>query len=293
MNSDFTAAVIVEAQAKINLALRLQARDQTGYHPLETLFLRIELSDSLSIRTTSEKRSLRSEASDTGPAEQNLAWRAAEAYSAANDWPNGWQIDVEKRIPVGAGLGGGSADAGAVLRGLNAINPVPLSASELQSIAAALGADVPFMASEDVFALGTGYGDKTQGLRPPSSRPLALAIPDFTVGTSEAYTWLDADGDIPLVRNAWNVDELSWLSLDTMVENDFERVVARRHPVITHTKDAFLAAGARSAGLTGSGSVVFGLFAEASEMDRIALPPGVKLVRTRTSVRVVQPRQMG
>src|SRR5207253_289491 len=82
---------------------------------------------------------------DTGPTERNLAWRAALAYADATGWPNGFAIEIEKRLPVGGGLGGGSADAGAVLRCLNALAPSPLGVSALLSIAAPLGADVPFL----------------------------------------------------------------------------------------------------------------------------------------------------
>src|SRR5215831_4697736 len=134
------------AQAKVNLFLRVLAREADGYHQLETLFCRLELGDDVTVRVAVTGRSLdcTGEAlppDGLGPVERNLAWRAAERYAEATGWPNDWAIEIAKRIPVGGGLGGGSADAGAVLRCLNRLAPTPCSDDELVAIAAPLGAD--------------------------------------------------------------------------------------------------------------------------------------------------------
>src|SRR5262245_16387174 len=120
------------AQAKVNLFLRVLAREASGYHQLETLFCRLELGDDVVVRVGVDGRSLDcvGEAippEGLGPTERNLAWRAAVAYADATGWPNDWAIEIAKRIPVGGGLGGGSADAGAVLRCLNRLAPSPLT----------------------------------------------------------------------------------------------------------------------------------------------------------------------
>src|SRR5262245_8589530 len=112
------------AQAKVNLFLRVLAREANGYHQLETLFCRLELGDDVAVRVGVGGRSLDCTGGvlppdGLGPVERNLAWRAAVMYAEATGWPNDWAIEIAKRIPVGGGLGGGSADAGAVLRCLN------------------------------------------------------------------------------------------------------------------------------------------------------------------------------
>ena len=128
-----------------------------------------------------------------GPIERNLAFRAALAYADAVGWPSGFSIDIDKRIPVGAGLGGGSADAGAVLRALDALCPTPLG-SRLIELAAPLGADVPFMTIESPMALAWGRGERLFPLHAldPRARVL-IAMPDFGVSTADAYGWLALD----------------------------------------------------------------------------------------------------
>jgi 4-diphosphocytidyl-2-C-methyl-D-erythritol kinase len=120
----------VAAQAKVNLRLRILAREASGYHQIETLFLRLALADDVVVRATSGARSLDAagsvDARQLGPVERNLAWRAASAYSEVTGWPAGFAIELTKHIPVGGGLGGGSANAGAVLRALDARAPTPI-----------------------------------------------------------------------------------------------------------------------------------------------------------------------
>jgi len=141
-----SASAHVAAQAKINLFLDVLERDSSGYHAIETAFLRIDLADEITVREAAG-RSLDVSGpalpiGGLGPTEKNLAYRAAAAYADATGWPSGFAIELVKRVPTGAGLGGGSADAGAVLRALEALSPAPLGA-RLTDVAAALGADVP------------------------------------------------------------------------------------------------------------------------------------------------------
>ena len=167
-------AARVAAQAKINLRLRILAREVSGYHQLETLFLRLALADDVLVRATEGPRSL-DVAGDVdarllGATERNLAWRAADAYAEAAGWPAGFSIELTKRIPVGGGLGGGSADAGAVLRALDAIAPSPVGEPALLAIAARLGADVAFLASASTYALAWGRGERMLHLPAPDER---------------------------------------------------------------------------------------------------------------------------
>ena len=192
-------AARVAAQAKVNLRLRILAQETSGYHQLETLFLRLALADDVLVRVTEGARSL-DVAGDVdprqlGPAERNLAWRAAEAYASATGWPAGYAIELTKQIPVGGGLGGGSADAGAVLRVLDALAPAPIGGPALLALAERLGADVPFLTSTSAFALAWGRGERMLTLAAPDEREVLLVLPPFAVNTTEAYGWLAASRD--------------------------------------------------------------------------------------------------
>ena len=147
----------VAAQAKVNLTLRVLEREASGYHQIETVFQRLALADVVTVRAA-DGRSLDTRwtgpgvAPDLGSVERNLAWRAADAYARATGWPGGFAIEVEKSIPVGGGLGGGSADAAAVLRGLDALAPRPVGPAALVDIGSRLGADVAFLTSPSELA---------------------------------------------------------------------------------------------------------------------------------------------
>ncbi len=284
----------VVAQAKINLMLRVLARESSGYHQIETLFARIELGDLVTVRTTTGARSLRCEGpaasgAAVGPAERNLAWRAAEAYAAATGFPAGFEIDIDKRIPVGAGLGGGSADAGAVLRILNAMAPAPLPASQLLVLAAALGADVPFLTAESPLALAWGRGERMLMLEPLAARDVLLALPAFPIATAEAFRWVsEGIGWRTAQPFAIETDALrSWAGVSVIAGNDFEQPVAMRHPQVAELSRVLTAAGARIAQLSGSGSTVFGVFD--APPDRLALEASLPCpaAYTRTATRVV------
>ncbi|MGZ8378184.1 MAG: 4-(cytidine 5'-diphospho)-2-C-methyl-D-erythritol kinase [Gemmatirosa sp.] len=218
----------VLAQAKINLFLRVLAREASGYHQLETLFQRLELGDDVRVRVDVSGRTLDCGGADVGPVARNLAWRAAEAYHAATGWPDAWAIEIEKRIPVGGGLGGGSADAGAVLRCLNALAPQPLSAGELLALGAPLGADVPALTTEAPLTLAWGRGERMLALPPLPPRRVHLALFGEGVSTAEAYGALAArrDGELRPRPILWAPDRLArWDDVALVATNDFEAVV--------------------------------------------------------------------
>lgn len=290
-------AVRVAAQAKVNLRLRILAREARGHHQLETLFLRLALADELRVRITDGQRTLdvagNASAHLIGPVERNLAWRAAESYMSAAGWPAGFTIELEKRIPIGGGLGGGSADAGAVLRALDAMAPSPVGAAALQELGAALGADVPFLASEHPFALGWGRGERLLGLAAPPERRVLLVLPSFGVSTGEAYGWLAAwrESALPAPEATGVLDPVrlqSWDELARLARNDFEPVIAARHPDIVRAADWLRGVGCAPAMMSGSGSSVFGVLSpdSAGPSDRdTARAPGA-VVHTRSSVLV-------
>ena len=290
-----TTAATLEAQAKINLTLRILAREATGYHQLETLFARIDLADTVRVATDTTVRELTCEGADVGPVERNLAWRAAEAYAAEADWPRGFSIHVTKRIPVGGGLGGGSADAGAVLRILNAINPAPLSEATVQSLAFRLGADVPFVSTDAPLALAWGRGERLLALAPLPAREVVLCLPPFGVETAAAFRWIaesrsDAPLRAPAPLRAADLDR--WDGIARLAANDFETPVIHRHPGIAACLEAINHAGARIARMSGSGSTVFGIFERRSPATLAGLPEGTRVVHARTVTSVAQVRPL-
>jgi 4-diphosphocytidyl-2-C-methyl-D-erythritol kinase len=281
----------VEAQAKINLFLRVLSREDGGYHQLETLFQRIALSDTISVSTGGTGRSLDCRGADTGPAEKNLAWRAALAFADAAGGPGAFQIEIEKRIPVGGGLGGGSADAAAVLRALNALAEKPIDEKTLSSIACALGADVPYLLSTHALAYGAGRGEKIFPLAPLPGHDLLLAIPPFGVSSADAFGWFDSQkaarhsgtrATLPVGR------KLEWRAIAALAANDLEAVVSAKHPEIGVLRDALRTRGAMIGQMSGSGSTVFGVFetgrisGAAAAIERL----GARAIQTATVERV-------
>jgi 4-diphosphocytidyl-2-C-methyl-D-erythritol kinase len=282
----------VAAQAKLNLGLRILARERGGHHSIETLFARIALADTVTIRPRDEERSVVVHGVEIGPQEQNLAYRAAMAYGDATGWPRGFEIEIVKRIPVGGGLGGGSADAGAVLRGLNALSPHAVREPELLRIAMTLGADVPFLTSTEPFALAWGRGERMLALPALPERTAVLVLPGFLVSTVDAYEWLAASrqSDVPSPRLVSVPELTSWETLQKHVVNDFEPVVAEHHPEIATIIGQLREMGASIAGMSGSGSTLFGivpLFADTAALTS-ALPGTAVPTRTVTRVAAVE-----
>jgi 4-diphosphocytidyl-2-C-methyl-D-erythritol kinase len=260
--------VQVAAQAKINLRLRILAREVSGFHQLETLLLRLELADVVRVRRAATARTLdvtgEADPAAIGPTERNLAWRAALAYADVAGWSEGFAIELEKRIPIGGGLGGGSADAGAVLRGMDAMAAKPLGEAALLRIAHTLGADVPFLTSEHPYALAWGRGERLLALTPPPSRVVVLLVPSFGVNTKEAYGWLEGPraSSSPLgdAGGIFKPSALrSWKQIAALAVNDFQDVVSTRHPEIAALAAGLTEMGCAPAMLSGSGSVVFGV----------------------------------
>jgi 4-diphosphocytidyl-2-C-methyl-D-erythritol kinase len=267
----------VVAQAKINLFLRVLAREASGYHQLETLFQRLELGDDVTVRVGVRGRSLDVGGAELGPTERNLAWRAAVAYAETARWPDGFAIEVVKQIPVGGGLGGGSADAGAVLRCLDRLAPRPLGPAALLGIAASLGADVPFLTAEHPLALAWGRGERMLALPPLPERHVHLALFDEGVATADVFLALAAGPTPPAQRPIlWSPDRFAtWDAVALVATNDLEPVVFAMRPDVGEIRRLFatvateLAASRVAAGglddgdstpialMTGSGATVF------------------------------------
>ncbi|MGI8510693.1 MAG: 4-(cytidine 5'-diphospho)-2-C-methyl-D-erythritol kinase [Gemmatimonadaceae bacterium] len=283
-------AATVRAQAKLNLWLRVLAREESGYHSIETLFHRIDLADDVTVTLAPRGERSVSCSVDVGPPEQNLAHRAAEQYCAATGWETGFHIDIVKRIPAGGGLGGGSADAAATLRALNALSDRPAPDGLLLAIASGLGADVPFLASHATMALGWGRGDRLLELLPREARDVALLLPMFRVATADAYRWVDERGivksDAVCIRSPSEFS--AWPSIPSVADNAFTLPVDAEvgGGIIGSATTRLLNAGAAVAGMTGSGSTIFGIFDETPDADALARDTGCTVIVTRTATAV-------
>lgn len=285
-------AARVQAFAKVNLALRVLAREASGYHQLETLFCRIDLADDVIVRVhDGGERALDCRGADAGPAEKNLAWRAAAAYAERDGWPRGFAIEIEKRIPVGGGLGGGSADAGAVLRALNALNPRPLPERELLALALALGADVPFLTTDAPLALAWGRGERMLALPALPERELALVLPSFGVPTADAYTWLAAARALAPATHGAAAHPLAavttWSGVARLSTNDFEGPVFERLPELRGVHERLAAVPSVAlARMSGSGSTLFALFDGEMELRLVSQSTGCRVLAARTLAEV-------
>jgi len=305
----------IEAQAKVNLFLRILGREPSGYHQLETLFQRVSLADDVTIRTEVEGRSLECSGADVGPVEKNLAWRAALAFRDVAAWPDTFAIEIVKNIPVGGGLGGGSADAGAVLRALNAMAPNTLPDETIFAIARALGADVPFLASTTATAIGFVRGDVIAACPAPHQRDLILLVPPFSVSSADAFGWYAAAHEkeprkrsrmatpasgiaLATVEAAIARDvggptvpvssehAFSWREIATLAGNDLQDVVVAHHPELSRAIALLMAAGSPLVQMTGSGSTVFGVFSKRPSGGVIAMPQGFSALHAQTLTRV-------
>jgi 4-diphosphocytidyl-2-C-methyl-D-erythritol kinase len=256
------ARVTVSAFAKINLELRVLGVRPDGYHELRTTFQSIALADTLTF--TPSRGGFRILCDD--PAcptdERNLVWRAAAmVWKAAKrrGAPKGVTVRIEKRVPVQAGLGGGSSDAAAALRALAKFWRVKI---DVRRLAAELGADVPYFL-EGGTALGLNRGDVLVRLDDIARSWLVIVVPGFGVSTKEAFAWWDERYARGPERPALRGGRLRVgrpFQGRHRAANDLEAVVARRHPIIRRLSRELRREGASLASLSGSGSAVFGLF---------------------------------
>jgi 4-diphosphocytidyl-2C-methyl-D-erythritol kinase len=284
----------ISAPAKVNLALHVMEKDaDTDFHEIETLFQAVGLADEIRIEVSGSGLELEVEGMDVGPTEENLVWQAARSFIAEVGVDCGLRIDLTKRIPAGAGLGGGSSDAAATLRALNALFGDPIPTRRLSEMAADLGSDVPFFLAASPFAVGRGRGDRLTPLEPLPPAWILVAVPDVHVSTARAYGVLDrAREEAPPDARSEELDDtlgFSWERIEEMACNDFEGVVADEHGEIARVRELLAGKGARLVLLSGSGSAVFAVYedrhAAEGAADRLReheAPTVVHVVQTLT-----------
>lgn len=254
----------IRACAKVNLDLRLRGVRADGYHNVQTVLQSVALADDVTCERIEGPFVLECDARGVPTDERNLAWRAAAATWQAlgrSGGPRGLRVRLLKRIPTQAGLGGGSADAAAVVWAAQRIWNEQLPAFAEHRVLAALGADVPFFRRGGTM-MGVGRGDELFDLPDLPRFSAVIAVPAQGVSTPQAYRWFDerhADG-VGAEPAEWPAASAAWPSWLPSCVNDFEEVVAERVPEIGRCLGALRGSGAVLARLSGSGSAVFGLF---------------------------------
>lgn len=275
-----TEPLSAEARAKANLFLRVLARESDGYHSIETLFCRLDLADTLTARRTEGTDvTLVVEGADTGPAEENLALRAARLVLENSRTRFGVELALTKRIPVGAGLGGGSADAAAALGLVNALGGNAIPRSELLHLAARLGADVPFCLSEAPLAVGWSRGERMMALPALPRAPVLLLTPPVAIRTAEAYGWIDQTRPAVGRRGSLLLDAQAlagWSDVARMAGNDFESVVFGRHPVIREAFEALARTRPLLCRMSGSGSTLLAVYRNEGDREDARMMLGRK-----------------
>src|SRR6185436_3644278 len=258
-------SLILRPSAKINLMLRVGPRRPDGFHDVRTVFQSIGLSDTMVLTARKGAFVLATRTPGVPADRTNLVWRAAELLWRAlgrDGDPRDVHIKLEKQIPTAAGLGGGSADAAAALAGLNRIWAGRQTRRDLLRLAAELGSDVPFFLHGGT-ALGAGRGEELYPLQDAKRLGVVIIKPSFGVATADAYRWLDEDRAAGPGDAAVSELDIGWPHGPVSLANDLEGPVARRHPEIAEMVAACRREGALGAGMTGSGSAVFGVFSEA------------------------------
>lgn len=260
-----------KAPAKINLWLRVFPPDATGYHPLDTLFCAVDLADEITVYDDAQSGiHLDVRGHDVGPSEKNLAFRAALEYKTATGIDKGLTITLNKVIPAGAGLGGGSSDAATVLKKLNELNDNVVSNDDLLAMGARIGSDVPFFLCGSSLAHATGRGEILQALPSLPRKPVLIVTPEFSVSTPEAYRWIDEDKAWSQQDEVGSMTVSGWSDVAKKATNDFERVLFKRFPELQRTRDFLREMGATIAMVSGSGSALFGIFESEAERDQAA-----------------------
>jgi 4-diphosphocytidyl-2-C-methyl-D-erythritol kinase len=267
-------SVRIRAFAKINLCLQVMGKRPDGYHELRTIFQAISLHDTLEISIepgASGQSSLSSNDMSLPLGRDNLVMRAIDAISPEIGFKGSVSVELDKKIPVARGLGGGSSDAAAALIGMLRLTGLQVPLPRLMEIAAGLGADVPFFLFGGR-ALAVNRGDEIYPLpNAPKQTILVVSPRDIGVSTKDAYEWLSPElTRLSKPNRIWGFCALCWSRQGAGISNDFEEPVFSRYPRLREIRDALLERGAADAALAGSGSAVFGIFRNPAQARRAA-----------------------
>jgi 4-diphosphocytidyl-2-C-methyl-D-erythritol kinase len=254
-----TETLHLESPAKVNLRLDILRKREDGYHELRTVLQKISLHDRIHF-SLKRKRGISITTDHPGlpVGKSNLVYRAVQSFLKGSDYKGGVFVKIRKRIPLGAGLGGGSSNAATALKAMNQLLNARLSQKELTSMGLEIGADVPFFFFEGA-AIASGIGEQLKRISLPELWYI-LIYPNFEVSTRWAYqNFLLTKKEFHFSLNRlWKTPQ----GVSRLLSNDLEKVVSRKYPQIDVMKEMLYGAGALGASMTGSGPTVFGIFSE-------------------------------
>ncbi|MFA6636641.1 MAG: 4-(cytidine 5'-diphospho)-2-C-methyl-D-erythritol kinase [Candidatus Omnitrophota bacterium] len=254
----------IMAPAKINLYLGVFGKRRDGYHEIGTLFERISVFDRIRLNIAEGPATIIVKGEYVPTGEDSLLEKTITGFNLASGNRLDFNVELEKNIPVAAGMGGGSSDAAALLLGLNSITGNPLCEDKLEEIAGTLGADVPFFLKNASFAFGTGRGDVIEKARTSLKLGHVIVNPPVKVGTKSVYDKIS--GFNLTMDGAWAtmlalfLEKSDQASLLKYLRNDLQQIVLREFPILEEVISFLREAGAKCAMMTGSGPTVFGIF---------------------------------
>ncbi|WP_047980714.1 4-(cytidine 5'-diphospho)-2-C-methyl-D-erythritol kinase [Ornithinibacillus contaminans] len=260
-----------KAPAKINLSLDVLRKRNDGYHDVEMIMTTVDLADRIELNTLQEDRIEVSLWSRYVPNdERNLAYKAAKAFKTKYNISKGVHIKIEKVIPVSAGLGGGSTDAAAVLRGLNQLWNVNATIAELAALGGTIGSDIPFCVYGST-GIARGFGEIIETLPSPPPFWVVLAKPDIGVSSKTIFQKVNVDELIHPNTNAIieSLYEKDFAKLCANIGNSLESITVSLHPEVQRIKEKMVQAGAAGVLMSGSGPTVYGLVEQQSKAQRI------------------------
>jgi 4-diphosphocytidyl-2-C-methyl-D-erythritol kinase len=260
--------ITIKAFAKVNLGLSILGQRDDGYHDIESILQTISLADEIGITLGGSSIALSSDDPDLPVDGSNLCHRAAKLFLEYAGEKAGASIHIEKRIPVGAGLGGGSSDAAAVLTGLDIILSRKAGNEKLRRMGLEIGSDVPFFI-EGGTSLVSGRGELVTPVKPEPFFSYLIVYPHFSIDTKWAYgriKFLTKKANYSSI-NIYNFAATATKGEPMKLRNDFEEVMLSEYPELSQIRELLTMHGARAVSLSGSGSSVFGIFHDRQEMN--------------------------
>jgi len=255
------AELVLASYAKINLGLHLIRKRVDGYHDIATVFQQIGLHDTMTFQKTNHDIHITCTHPSIPLDENNLVWKTFAAARSRFQLPYGLQVHIEKHIPTGGGLGGGSSNAAATLQAIQNLSPDCVSEEQVQELATEIGSDVPFFLVGGT-AFGTGKGEKLRPIQIPTNYWVVLLFPCIYVSTAWAYKHakIALTNEEKLTKFSALFEQFSLHAFKDHLVNELESVVFERHPQLCDFKSQLYNRGAFYAGMSGSGSTMYGLF---------------------------------
>tara|TARA_Y100000748_G_scaffold193946_2_gene162428 strand:- start:9407 stop:10237 length:831 start_codon:yes stop_codon:yes gene_type:complete len=259
--------MILKSNTKLNLGLRILNRRKDNLHNIATLYTEIDFGDEIQINKEEKGCLIKSNVDWIPLDKSNLCFKAYDLLSNQAQKDLGVSIYINKKVPIGSGIGGGSSNAAAILKGLNLIYNIGFDGNELEKIGSKIGADVPFFIKGGS-QIGEETGFKLTPVRINLEEKLLLVIPDISISTKWAYgqikNKLKSENIIPNFADLMRKNFLS----SEFFENDFEKIVIHAYPEIGAIKKKLLDSGAKFASLSGSGSTVYGVYDDEAKLKK-------------------------